>query len=122
MRNTIKKILKENEFEWVTNQVDLPLNEIKKLSNQYETILKLKIKLEQYLVGKEGMEDIDYSDRRINDDNHLMKYRNQYIIEQIREIYNEVNNVEGSVLDLSSSLDHLEFLITGIDTTENDEY
>lgn len=115
MRNTIKKILKE-DFDWVSSQHDLPLDDIKELSDQHEKILNLKIKLREYLDGKEGMENFDYSTRP----NHE-EHKGHYIVEQVREIYNEVNNIEGSLRDLPSSLEHLEYLVTGIDT-ENDEY
>jgi hypothetical protein len=125
MRDVIKKILKE-DMDWATNQPDLPLDSIMELANQYEKIKSLKLEMEKYMEGKTGLESLtdDERDYRGNIQgyrSHVDMYRDKYILEQVREIYNEVNNIEGSLRDLPSSLDHLQYLVTGIDTEEQDE-
>ncbi len=39
MRNTIKKILKENEFEWASEPLDIPLDEIEQWCDSNRTQL-----------------------------------------------------------------------------------
>lgn len=123
MKNTIKKILKENDFSWTESVNELPLEGIKDISDQYDKIKKLKDDLEKYMEGKEGLESLSYEERdyRMNMQglrDRIEKYRELYIFEQVREIYNEINNIEGSLRDLPSSLDRLEYLVTGVDKDE----
>ncbi len=121
MENIIRKILRESDFEWAGGLNELPLDEITDLNNQHDKILTLKNKLIKYLEGKVGTENIDYSERqRIGSDVYNKKYNFNQIVDEVRSIYNEVNNIEHSLRDLESNIEHLHYLVTGEDLDEDE--
>jgi hypothetical protein len=124
MRNTIKKILKENEFDWTVNpnEKDLPLEKIYSLQEKYEEIHQLKLELKDYLEDKVGGEEIYKSEwSHLSHEESREKFKNEYIVEEIRSIYNEINNIDSSLFEIKPMLDHLKWLITGEETEEDED-
>jgi archaellum component FlaC len=90
MRKTIKKILKENEFEWAGEQLDIPTDEIEKWAQQNESVVGKYIQRLQQLEDK--LPKVDWDDRDNKND--------------LRNIYDSIEELQNGIDELRNPEEH----------------
>tara|TARA_R110000868_G_scaffold327976_1_gene588905 strand:+ start:210 stop:539 length:330 start_codon:yes stop_codon:yes gene_type:complete len=99
MKHLIKKILKENEFEWAGEQLDIPTDEIEKWAQQNESVVSKYIQRLQQLEDK--LPKVDWDDR-----DNLFKTETQNTL-GIIQLKNDLRNIYDSIEELQNGIDEL---------------
>jgi hypothetical protein len=99
MRNTIKKILKENEFEWASEPLDIPTDEIEQWAEKNENIVGVFVDRLQTL--EDELPKVDWDDR-----DSLRKRETQNTL-TIRQLKGDLRNIYESIQELRLGINEL---------------
>lgn len=105
MRNTIKKILKENEFEWASEQLDIPTDEIEKWANRNESVVGGYIRRLQQLENK--LPKVDWDSMGSSDDPKSLYTTETQNTLGIIQLKNDLRNIYDSIEELQNGIDEL---------------
>lgn len=106
MKNIIKKILKE-DFEWASEPLDIPTDEIEQWAQRNQSIVSKYIQRLQQLENK--LPKVDWDDR-----DNLFKPETQNTL-GIIQLKNDLTNIYDSIEQLQEGID-------GLRDIDEDEY
>jgi hypothetical protein len=99
MKHLIKKILKENEFEWAGEQLDIPTDEIEKWAQDNQNIVSNYVQRLQQLEDK--LPKVDWDNPK---DIYTTETQNTLGIIQLK---NDLRNIYDSIEELQNGIDEL---------------